>query len=170
MSGPASYAHPPTGAGLKQLDPRVLAESLALRDGDRRMVAIMIESVDGRTAIDGSSSGLGHPADTALLREVRAAAEVILVGAGTLVAEGYARLLDDEQRAQRVAAGRTPHPTVVTISRKLNLPDVAIAREDVPFVVYSEKSKCSGTLQGASPGDGSAGRATDRARSGLSEA
>lgn len=128
------------GAVLKQLDPRAQAESLALRDGERRVVAVMIASADGRTAINDTSAGLGHPADTALLREVRTAAEVILVGAGTLVAEGYANLLDDEQCARRVAAGRSPHPTVVTISRRLDIPDVALAKEDVPFVVYSEES------------------------------
>jgi riboflavin biosynthesis pyrimidine reductase len=106
----------------------------------------MIASVDGRTSIDGSSSGLGHPADTALLRELRTAAEVILVGAGTLVAEGYARLLDDQQIARRVADGRAPHPTVVTISRKLNLPDIPITHEDAPFVVYSQ-------VEGDGPGE-----------------
>lgn len=100
----------------------------------------MIESADGRTTIDGSSSGLGHPVDTALLRELRAAAEVILVGAGTLITEAYGGLLDAQQRAQRVAAGRSPHPTVATISRKGGLPDVPIAHEDVPFVVYEEKT------------------------------
>ena len=127
------------GAVLKHLEPRAFAESLALRDGDRRLVAVMIASADGRTAIDGSSSALGHPADTTLLRELRATAEVILVGAGTIVAEGYGDLLDEEQRARRVAAGRTPHPMVVTISRHLDIGDVAIAQEDVPFVVYSEE-------------------------------
>jgi riboflavin biosynthesis pyrimidine reductase len=113
----------------------------------------MIASVDGRTAINDTSTGLGHPADTALLRAVRTAAEVILVGAGTLVAEGYANLLDDEQRAARVAAGRAPHPTVVTISRKLDIPDIPIAREDVPFVVYTEKRSGPGTFAGDGPGE-----------------
>lgn len=138
------YARSPArrvGQRLKQLDPRAQADSLALRDGEQRVVAVMIASADGRTAIENTSTGLGHPADTALLRAVRTAAEVILVGAGTLVAEGYANLLDDEQRVERVAAGRAPHPAVVTISRRLDIPDVAIAHEDVPFVVYSEASK-----------------------------
>ena len=141
------HTHPPprrVGQRLNQLDPRALVDSLALRDGERRVVAVMIASADGRTAIDDTSTGLGHPADTALLRAVRTAAEVILVGAGTLVAEGYANLLDDEQRAERVAAGRAPHPAVVTISRRLDIPDVAISHEDVPFVVYSEESNASG--------------------------
>jgi riboflavin biosynthesis pyrimidine reductase len=106
----------------------------------------MIASADGRTAINSTSTGLGHPADTALLREVRAAADVILVGAGTLVAEGYANLLDEQQRGSRVDMGRTPHPAVVTISRRLTIPDVAIAHEEVPFVVYSE-------ARGTGPGE-----------------
>ena len=134
------------GQRLKQLEPRAFAESLAPGAHDMRVVAVMIESVDGRTAIDGTSAPLGHPADTALLRELRTAADVILVGAGTIVAEGYSNLLDADQRERRAEAGRTDHPVVATISRRLDIGDVAIAGEDVPFVIYSETT-------GPGPGD-----------------
>ncbi|HEV7494576.1 RibD family protein [Baekduia sp.] len=106
-----------------------------------RVVADMVATVDGRAAVQGRSVALGHPADRALLRELRTAADAILVGSGTLAAERYANLLDDEQRARRVADGRPPHPLVVTLSRELTLPlalDVPLFDEPgVPIVVFT---------------------------------
>ena len=100
----------------------------------------MIASADGRIAVEGRSVGLGHPADRALLRELRTAADAILVGTGTLRAERYANLLDDEQRAHRVAAGLEPEPIVATISRRLDLPgDIPLLAEPTARVqVYTE--------------------------------
>ena len=80
----------------------------------------MISAVDGRAAVQGRSVALGHPADRALLRELRAGADAILVGSRTLAAERYATLLDDDQRARRAAAGRPTHPVVATVSRRLD--------------------------------------------------
>ncbi len=104
-----------------------------------RVVADMVATVDGRAAVQGRSVALGHPADRALLRELRTAADAILVGSATLVAERYANLLDSEQRARRVADGRPPHPLVVTLSRRLTLPrDVPLFNEPgVPIVVVT---------------------------------
>jgi len=104
-----------------------------------RVVADMVATVDGRAAVQGRSVALGHPADRALLRELRTAADAILVGSGTLLAERYANLLDDEQRARRVDAGRSPHPLVVTLSRELVLPgEIPLFDEPgVPIVVFT---------------------------------
>jgi riboflavin biosynthesis pyrimidine reductase len=104
-----------------------------------RVVADMVATVDGRAAVQGRSVALGHPADRALLRELRTAADAILVGSGTLAAERYANLLDDEQRARRVADGQPPHPLVVTLSHELALPrDVPLLDEpDVPILVFT---------------------------------
>lgn len=114
---------PAAGEGL---DATELVARLGLQDGGRpglpRVVAIMIASVDGRATVDGSSSGLGHPEDRALLRGLRAAADCLLAGTQTIAAEGYARLLDREQRAARAADGRPPHPLVATISRSGDIP------------------------------------------------
>lgn len=49
----------------------------------------MITTPDGATAVDTKSAGLGGPADQAMLRAWRSACDVILVGAGTVRAEGY---------------------------------------------------------------------------------
>lgn len=102
--------------------------------GRPRVVAAMIASADGRAAVAGRSVALGHPADRALLRELRTAVDAILVGTATLAAERYANLLDADQRAARAAAGRPEHPLVATISRRLTLPVDTVPLFDEPGV------------------------------------
>jgi len=67
----AVYADPPVAAG---------------RPGVRFN---MIASVDGATAVDGVAGGLGGEADRALFALLRRLADVVLVAAGTVRAEGY---------------------------------------------------------------------------------
>jgi riboflavin biosynthesis pyrimidine reductase len=119
------------GLGLRELP------STATRP---RLVAAMIASIDGRTAVQGRSVGLGHPADRALLRELRTAVDAILVGSGTLRAERYANLLDEDQRAHRAANGLESEPVVATVSRRLDLPtDIPLLAEPTARVqVYTE--------------------------------
>lgn len=124
---------------------RELVADLGLRDGARpdgrpTVAAVMIASLDGRIAVQGRSVALGHPADRALLREMRAGADAILVGTATLAAERYANLLDPDQRERRLAAGLPAHPIVATISRRLELPvEIPLFSEpDVEIVVFTE--------------------------------
>lgn len=49
----------------------------------------MVASIDGATALGGRSGGLGNATDRAVLGTLRAAADVVLVGAGTAAGEGY---------------------------------------------------------------------------------
>lgn len=49
----------------------------------------MITTPDGSTSHDDKSSPLGGPADQAMLRAWRSACAVVMVGAGTVRAEGY---------------------------------------------------------------------------------
>src|ERR671916_762034 len=77
----------------------------------------MISTLDGRAAVGGSTRPLGGDADLELLLELRAAADAVLVGTGTIRAEGYARLVGSgERRARRVAAGMAPDPLAVLAS------------------------------------------------------
>jgi riboflavin biosynthesis pyrimidine reductase len=124
---------------------RDLVAGLGLHDargpGERpRVVAAMIATADGRAAVEGRSVALGHPADRAVLRELRAGADAILVGTATLAAERYANLLDADQRARRVAAGLPEHPLVATVSRRLHLPlEVPLLHEPGrKIVVFTE--------------------------------
>ena len=151
--GPTRHDARVTDDGLRPLtdtstawSARKVVRALGLRDMSAdpprrpRVLAAMIASADGRVAVQGRSVGLGHPADRALLRELRTAADAILVGTNTLRAERYANLLDDEQRAHRAAAGLEPEPVVATISRRLDLPaDIPLLAEATARVqVYTE--------------------------------
>ena len=49
----------------------------------------MISSVDGATAVDGVAGGLANQADKDLFQLLRSLADVVLVAAGTVRAEGY---------------------------------------------------------------------------------
>jgi len=130
-------------AGAEQAAAEVVA-GLRLREDvprDRpRTVGVMIASADGRASVRGRSGGLGHPADRALLRSLRAAVDAVVVGTRTLAAEKYANLLDPDQRADRVAAGRSALPQVVTISRTAATPVAAplFAEPDATIRVYGE--------------------------------
>jgi riboflavin biosynthesis pyrimidine reductase len=64
----------------------------------------MIASLDGATAVDGVSGGLGNDNDRAVFRVLRATADVILVGARTAAAEGYRPTFRPGQRIGVVTA------------------------------------------------------------------
>jgi riboflavin biosynthesis pyrimidine reductase len=60
------------------------------RRPDRPWVGLcMVASIDGSTVVGGDSAGLSSPTDTAVLWQLRAIADVIVVGAGTVRDEGY---------------------------------------------------------------------------------
>jgi riboflavin-specific deaminase-like protein len=85
--------------------------------------ANMISTADGRAALGGSTRALGGDADLELLLELRALADAVLVGTGTLRAEGYARLVQsEERRARRRAAGLAEDPLAVVLSRRFDVP------------------------------------------------
>ncbi len=49
----------------------------------------MVTSIDGAAALEGTSGGLSSPTDHAVLLALRQAADMVIVGAGTVRAEGY---------------------------------------------------------------------------------
>lgn len=99
--------------------PELLAE---LGRGPRVMLN-MVATVDGRATVDGNSTAIGGAGDRRMFAELRAIADAVLVGTGTLRAEPYGRLVrSEERRARRVAAGLAEDPTAVLWSRALDLP------------------------------------------------
>jgi len=82
----------------------------------------MVASIDGATAIDGVSGGLGGEADRHVFGALRAVADVILVAAGTVRAEGYGPPRTSPARqAQRIARGQSAHPRIAIVSGSLDL-------------------------------------------------
>ena len=75
-----------------------------------------------------------------MLLELRALADAVLIGTGTLRAEGYARLVrSEERRAARAALGLAADPPAVLLSRGLDLPwDAGLfAAPEQPVLVYT---------------------------------
>ncbi len=73
------------------------------------VIVSMITSVDGATAVGGRSGGLGNEVDQTIFRLARAAADVIVVAAGTVRAERY-RALDPPK--QLAIVSRSPAGSV----------------------------------------------------------
>lgn len=97
-------------------------------------------SADGAATTSGRSGGLGTAADQRLFALLRRPADVILVGAGTIRAEGYAgELIDDRARAWRGKRGMPAHPGIAVVSGSLDLdPESAFfAEAPVPVVVFT---------------------------------
>lgn len=110
---------------------------------DRPFVYLnMVASVDGRATLEGGTRNLGSDTDTLLLTEMRAMADAVLLGTGTVRAEGYAKLVGNEERvARRTAAGLAATPTAVLVSRSGDLPWEAglFAAADQPVIVYGTR-------------------------------
>ena len=80
-----------------------------------------VASADGAVTLDGRSGGLGNPTDQHLLGLLRQLADVLVVGAGTLRAEGYGPLvLDAAATAWRAARGLPAHPRLAVVSARLD--------------------------------------------------
>ena len=81
-----------------------------------------ISSLDGAATHDGLSGGLGDDADRLVFDTLRMLTDVILVGAGTVRAEGYGGIrFSDEAVAWRVAHSLPEHPPVAIVSGRLDL-------------------------------------------------
>ena len=82
----------------------------------------MVATVDGRAAVNGSAVGIGSPADKHLMRELRAEADVVLHGAGTVRADPLSARVPAEMVQSRIANGLAPQPLGAIITRSGNLP------------------------------------------------
>jgi riboflavin biosynthesis pyrimidine reductase len=108
-------------------------------DGGHWLRANMIGTLDGAATLLGRSGGLGNAADRTILGLLRGAADCILVGAGTVRAEGYgAARLDQSRRAARLAAGRSGYPAMAIVSNSLDLDlDAPVYADPATMVVTS---------------------------------
>jgi riboflavin biosynthesis pyrimidine reductase len=114
---------------LRRVDPSPIDRLSEVRPqerapADRPFVFVsMISTIDGRAARDGRSATIGGDADLELLLELRAIADAVLIGTGTVRAEGYDRLVKSgERRTRRRAAGLAEDPLAVALSRRFDVP------------------------------------------------
>jgi riboflavin-specific deaminase-like protein len=80
-------------------------------------------TLDGRAAIDGRSGPIGSETDTEMLQRLRTRVDAVMIGAGTMRAERYGRMVSDPQlRAYRERTGLAHDPLAVIVSNRLELP------------------------------------------------
>jgi riboflavin biosynthesis pyrimidine reductase len=117
--------------------------------------ACMVSTIDG-SAVDehGSSRGISDAVDRTLLGVLRALADVVLVGAGTVRAEGYAPIRPRPAFAERrAAAGQAPAPPVAVVTRSGELDDLTdLLEPDSTTLVLTTTSAPLGRLRSLAPG------------------
>jgi riboflavin biosynthesis pyrimidine reductase len=87
------------------------------RAGRPRVLLNMVSSADGLATLQDRSGGLSSPADRQLFHALRAASDAVLVGAGTLRAERYGRMIRDPAvRATRERRGLQPEPLACVVT------------------------------------------------------
>ena len=80
-------------------------------------------TLDGHATISGRSGPIGSEADTAMLVGLRTRVDAVMIGAGTMRAERYGRIVGDPaKREQRKREGLSEHPLMVIVSGRLELP------------------------------------------------
>lgn len=94
--------------------------------------ANFVTTLDGHaTGGNGLSDSINSDADKAVFDVLRALADVVVVGAGTIRAEGYGRLRteDPELLAVRREAGRSDHPVLAVVTASGDLPEQVLGED-----------------------------------------
>ncbi|HUP75126.1 MAG TPA: dihydrofolate reductase family protein [Acidimicrobiales bacterium] len=106
---------------------------------DRPWVLLnLVLSADGHASVGGRVTQLTSPTDQTLFHHLRTLSDVILVGASTVRAEKYGPVrITDEVARRRVANGRPERPTLVIVSRSLDLDLRAIVDAGQSVVVMT---------------------------------
>ncbi|MGZ5420500.1 MAG: dihydrofolate reductase family protein [Solirubrobacterales bacterium] len=80
-------------------------------------------TADGRATIEGRSGKIGSDVDTEVLQRLRTRVDAVMIGAGTMRAERYGRIVSDPQlRAWRERTGLAHDPLAVIVSNRFQLP------------------------------------------------
>jgi riboflavin-specific deaminase-like protein len=105
----------------------------------------MISTADGRASIGGRTRAIGGPADRELFHGLRGAVDAVMVGAGTLRAERYGRIIREERRRRlRAQQGLGEEPLACVVSRSLALPgDIPLLADPSARVVILTSSSAS---------------------------
>jgi riboflavin-specific deaminase-like protein len=116
------------------LDDAQLAACYAIDDRSRQSVRVnFVASIDGAATDHGLSGGLSGPADKRVFDILRRLSDVILVGAGTVRAEGYGAMRLDPASVQlRRANGLADQPVFAIVSAALRLDPAAVVFIEAP--------------------------------------
>lgn len=116
------------------LDDDQLLGCYAIADRSRPSVRFnFVSSIDGAATAGGLSGGLSGKADKRVFDILRRLCDVVLVGAGTLRAEGYGAMRLDAASVQwRRASGLTDHPVFAIVSGRLDLDAASTVFTEAP--------------------------------------
>jgi riboflavin-specific deaminase-like protein len=93
------------------------------REGRPFVATNFAATVDGRATIGGVSGPIGSDVDTEMLARLRTRFDAVMIGAGTMRAERYGRIVSDQaQREWRERIGLPHDPLTVIVSGRLDLP------------------------------------------------
>jgi riboflavin-specific deaminase-like protein len=105
-----------------QVEGAAALEDDYLVTSDRHLRANFVISLDGMVELNGRSSSLSGEADRAAFLAMRAVADVILVGAGTVRKEHYGPVrLDAAAEGRRRARQQAPVPALAIMTNRANL-------------------------------------------------
>lgn len=149
---PARGGLPPGGLAVRHGGPL----AIPLHAGRPTVVANFVSTIDGVVALatgprgGGSDISGGSVADRFVMAMLRALADVVVVGAGTLRAaprhewtpRGVAPAWDSDFATWRAALGLAPQPTTVVVSARGDVPPEhpGLSRPDVPVVIVTTRS------------------------------
>ena len=106
------------------------------------VITNFVLTLDGQATIAGRSGPIGSEADTAMLVALRTRVDAVMIGAGTMRAERYGRVIGDPaKRERREAEGLSPDPLMVVVSASLDLPwDAPLFAEDHGRILIATSS------------------------------
>ncbi len=132
----------PGPIGLRRVWPPPASESLddegiadLYESGVRPWLRVnFVSSIDGSATHAGLSGGLSGEADKRVFEILRRLCDVVLVGAGTVRAEGYGAMqVDEASQAWRLEHGLSAHPAFAIVSASLNLDAASGIFADAPM-------------------------------------
>ncbi|WP_223691458.1 pyrimidine reductase family protein [Leifsonia poae] len=104
-----------------------------------------VTSVDGAATHQGLSGGLSDDADKRVFAILRRLCDVVVVGAGTVRAEGYSAMrVDAASERWRTENGMSPHPVFAIVSAGLDLDPASPIFADAPnrpIILTTERSR-----------------------------
>jgi riboflavin biosynthesis pyrimidine reductase len=116
-------------------------EQLYRYPADPRWVAVnFVSSTDGASTVEGRSAALSTPADRIVYLLGNDLADLVLLGAGTAMAEGFEGMRPDERTAERRRRfGLAPIAPVAVVTTGRSLPPDApvITKAAVPTLVFA---------------------------------
>ncbi len=107
---------------------------------DHWVRANFVASLDGAASLEGRSEPLSSPADKRVFRLLRALADVILVGAGTVRVEGYGGTHLDIAEYSSLRHSQNPVPPIAVVTRSGDLDpagDLFVRNTVSPIVLTS---------------------------------